>query len=213
MIFEHLKKRLIKEQSLNNTIIENDENNNNDKKLLFSKDDLLKPTKSAFIEPNNKECERVVTKTLMEEMVKLGCLPPVIKCKPCKEESFGYFEPGSGLTICNNIKTYSVTLRNTILHEMIHAYDTCRYDLDTDNCIHLACTEIRAANLSGDCKFSQELGRGNLHIYNHMADCTKRRAIKSLEAHPKCKANAELSVLKAWEKCNTDYSPFTTIPK
>eukprot|EP01133_Synstelium_polycarpum_P002251 gene2251-2551_t len=101
-------------------------------------------------------------------MVKLGCLPPVIRCKPCTEESFGYFDAGTG---------------------------------------------IRAANLSGDCKWTQEIGRGNTGMYNHLADCAKRRAIKAVEAHPKCKSVAESAVLTVWDKCNADYSPFTTIPK
>ncbi|GAM19196.1 hypothetical protein SAMD00019534_023710, partial [Acytostelium subglobosum LB1] len=158
-------------------------------------------------------CTDDTLRYIMKEMTKRGCLPPIIKCIPCNEPSFGYFEAGTGLLICNNVKTYSVTLRNTIVHEMIHAYDTCRYDLDPNDCVHVACTEIRAANLSGDCKFSQEFGRGFTGIYNHMPECTKRRAIKSLEAHPKCKQIAEVSVLKAWDKCNPDYAPFTVIPK
>lgn len=39
-------------------------------------------------------------------------------------------------------------------HEMIHAYDHCRAkDLDWNSCRHHACSEIRAAVLSGDCTF------------------------------------------------------------
>lgn len=47
-----------------------------------------------------------------------------------------------------------------MVHESIHAFDACRVKLDSNNCTHLACTEIRAANLSTDCNFSTEVARG-----------------------------------------------------
>ncbi|EGG19466.1 hypothetical protein DFA_00043 [Cavenderia fasciculata] len=202
---------------------EEQQNNNNDKKL---------DSNSIFIEPNNEQCEKTVLKTLNEyeplqyiikEMVRLGCKPPVIRCRPCDDPAFGYYDNQLGvcvvdmyktiLVICNNVSTFYTSMRNTVMHEMIHAYDMCRVDLDPTNCQHLACTEIRAANLSGDCNLAQEFARGHKGIYNHLQDCVKRRAIKALEDHPKCKSIAESSVLKAWSKCNVDYSPFTSIPK
>jgi hypothetical protein len=30
----------------------------------------------------------------------------------------------------------------TIAHELIHAYDLCRANVDTSNCDHHACTEV-----------------------------------------------------------------------
>jgi len=40
----------------------------------------------------------------------------------------------------------------TLTHELVHAYDHCRAYVDWSNCVHHACSEVRAANLSGDCK-------------------------------------------------------------
>jgi inner membrane protease ATP23 len=40
----------------------------------------------------------------------------------------------------------------TLTHELVHAYDHCRAYVDWTNCVHHACSEVRAANLSGDCK-------------------------------------------------------------
>jgi mitochondrial inner membrane protease ATP23 len=48
----------------------------------------------------------------------------------------------------------------TMVHESIHAFDHCRVKLDIGSCKHLACSEIRAANLSTDCNFSEETNRG-----------------------------------------------------
>ncbi|KAL7525191.1 hypothetical protein ACHAXR_000898, partial [Thalassiosira sp. AJA248-18] len=44
-----------------------------------------------------------------------------------------------------------------MVHELIHAVDMCRTKMDPiKNCIHLACTEIRAENLSGECHWLRE---------------------------------------------------------
>jgi hypothetical protein len=40
----------------------------------------------------------------------------------------------------------------TLTHELVHAYDHCRAYVDWSNCVHHACSEVRAANLSGDCR-------------------------------------------------------------
>ena len=48
-------------------------------------------------------------------------------------------------------------MNNTLTHELIHTLDYCRAEIDWNNLDHLACTEIRAANLSGECFFSKEL--------------------------------------------------------
>ncbi|KYQ88412.1 hypothetical protein DLAC_11113 [Tieghemostelium lacteum] len=193
-----------------------------DYNVLCSKTEGGKGQKSAFKESDNKLCTDNVVKVLQEspilqyiikEMKELGCLPPVIKCAPCKEETFGFFIPKEGVLICDNIVTYPENIRNTVVHEFIHAFDMCKVKLDTFNCEHLACTEIRAANLSGDCTFDAEAVRGNISIYNHLQECSKRRAIKSLERIPQCSKNAEKFVLSVWDKCNRDYSPFETIPK
>jgi hypothetical protein len=45
----------------------------------------------------------------------------------------------------------------SMVHELIHAVDMCRTKMDPiNNCIHLACTEIRAENLSGECHWLRE---------------------------------------------------------
>lgn len=47
-------------------------------------------------------------------------------------------------------------MNDTLTHELIHTLDYCRAELDWTNIHHLACTEIRAANLSGECFFWKE---------------------------------------------------------
>jgi inner membrane protease ATP23 len=47
-------------------------------------------------------------------------------------------------------------MNDTLTHELVHTLDYCRAEIDWDNLDHLACTEVRAANLSGECFFSKE---------------------------------------------------------
>ncbi|KAK5575564.1 hypothetical protein RB653_006697 [Dictyostelium firmibasis] len=174
-------------------------------------------------QPTNQLCRENVEKTFKEdpilqfiikEMMTLGCLPPIITCEPCDSfDALGSFSPKKGVVICDNMQTFPLNIRNTIVHEFVHAYDMCKNKLNPFNCEHLACTEIRAANLSGDCKWQLEALKKNFGVFNHQAECTKRRAIGSLQSNPNCKDVAEMAVNKVWEKCNKDYYPFSNIPR
>lgn len=104
---------------------------------------------------------------------------------------------------------------NTILsHELIHAIDMCRAKMDPlHNCMHLACTEIRAENLSGECNMSWEFLRGKLNGWlGHGQECVRRRAIDSVRANPNCTKSAELFVDAAMERCYKDTFPFERHP-
>jgi len=104
---------------------------------------------------------------------------------------------------------------NTILaHELIHAIDMCRAKVDPlHNCLQLACTEIRAENLSGECDASWEFMRGKLNsILGHGQECVKRRAIDSVAANPNCADKAKVYVDAAFERCYKDTFPFERHP-
>jgi mitochondrial inner membrane protease ATP23 len=104
----------------------------------------------------------------------------------------------------------------TITHELVHAFDHCRAAVDNANCRHLACTEIRAANLSGDCDFGVELGRGGLRdftVRGHQQKCVRRRAELSVSAHAHCVASprgVRATVDDVWDACYGDVAPFAT---
>jgi hypothetical protein len=51
-------------------------------------------------------------------------------------------------------------VQGVLTHEMIHMFDYCRNDLDFKNIDHLACTEIRAANLT-HCSFMSAWVQGD----------------------------------------------------
>jgi len=120
-----------------------------------------------------------------------------------------------------------------VAHELVHAYDSCRAKVDPNDCKHIACTEVRAANLSGDCDFGPELGRvgpGRLFLSGlaaHQQSCVRRRAQLSLSMHPKCISQSSTrqggsspkglddeavvkTVASVFDACYTDWAPFST---
>eukprot|EP00531_Pseudo-nitzschia_arenysensis_P008229 CAMPEP_0116120352 /NCGR_PEP_ID=MMETSP0329-20121206/3130_1 /TAXON_ID=697910 /ORGANISM="Pseudo-nitzschia arenysensis, Strain B593" /LENGTH=242 /DNA_ID=CAMNT_0003614117 /DNA_START=40 /DNA_END=768 /DNA_ORIENTATION=+ len=107
---------------------------------------------------------------------------------------------------------------NTILiHELIHAIDLCRAKMDPlRNCMQLACTEIRAENLSGECNLKWEFMRGKVNtatnVFGHGKECARRRAIDSVQANPNCTERAALYVDAAMERCYADTFPFERHP-
>jgi Peptidase M76 family len=118
--------------------------------------------------------------------------------------------------ICQQYMRNKSMAHRTLVHELIHAIDFCRAKLDPlHNCVQLACTEIRAEHLSGECYFFQEFPRmffeGNL--YGHGKECVKRRAILSVRANPNCTARASDCVEAAMERCYKDVYPFERHPK
>jgi Peptidase M76 family len=110
----------------------------------------------------------------------------------------------------------SATHAHTILtHELIHAIDVCRSTMDPlRNCLQLACTEIRAENLSGECNVSWELMRAKLDstVLGHGQQCVRRRAMDSVKANPNCTEKAAWYVDAAMERCYADTFPFERHP-
>lgn len=106
----------------------------------------------------------------------------------------------------------------TITHELVHAFDHCRAVLDPRDCRHLACTEVRAANLSGDCDFSADLARGgvfaagfaNAGVRRHQQACVQRRAVTSVALHAQCAHVARDAVNDVYDACYADTAPFPT---
>ena len=54
---------------------------------------------------------------------------------------------------------------NVLAHEFVHAFDYCRAKVDFENLEHLACTEIRAANLM-HCPLMSALSTGEASPWN-----------------------------------------------
>ena len=79
-----------------------------------------------------------------------------------------------------------------------------------------ACAEVRAANLSGDCHWVNEVMRGKVFagLKGHHRKCARRRAELSVAMNPKCRGakHAEEIVGEVFERCFNDTAPFDDIP-
>lgn len=72
--------------------------------------------------------------------------------------------PSVQTLMCGNRLTSFKQFETVLTHELLHAFDHCRAEIDPFNLRHHACMEVRAASLSGDCEFKREAKLGNLNL-------------------------------------------------
>ena len=147
--------------------------------------------------------------------------PPKRLIAPCPPDIAGGFSPSppgrppseAGLLLCANRIFSKAHLEDTLAHEMIHWWDHCRFHVDWSNLRQHACSEIRAASLSGDCRWTRELQRRHFKFIKQHQECTRRRAILSVKSNPACpdEAAAEHAVDDVWGSCFHDTRPFDEI--
>ena len=170
-----------------------------------------------------KALEDNTVKFMLERMENLGCAIPsnFVRCETCESESIiGHFDPLSqkkGVKLCEDVLEKFPVLgqrhvTRTVVHELVHAYDHCRAKVDWLNCYHHACSEIRAAHLSGDCYIQEEVSRGNFSLKGQGYACVRRRAELSLANNPKCAKVAQEAVNHVFDMCVKDTSPFIRAP-
>ena len=147
-----------------------------------------------------------------------GCgLPQAfVRCAPMPSvPSLGTFVPAENRVVLNSLHTNNFkTVQRTLMHELVHAFDHCRVNMDYTSCRHLACTEIRAANLSGDCRWDAEWGRGIFGLRGQQRACVKRRAKLSIELTGACAGeDVDFVIGSVFKRCYKDAAPFPALPK
>ncbi|KAK4048585.1 Mitochondrial inner membrane protease atp23 [Microbotryomycetes sp. JL221] len=159
-------------------------------------------------------------------------LPLPIACKPCPPTLAGGYSSSLGILLCQNRFMSKKHMEDALAHELIHAWDERRFEVRGEWAKDLrahACTEaeidlivdamrgaapqIRAENLSGDCRWGREFTRRNWSWTKQQQACVRRRAILSVAANPNCKSQeeAEKAVNEVWESCWNDTRPFDEI--
>ncbi|GAB0489086.1 hypothetical protein MMPV_000302 [Pyropia vietnamensis] len=174
---------------------------------------------------------------LLKHLRRGGCaLPPTaVGCTPCPPTLAGGYTSARTVVLCANRLTSRAHTATTLTHELIHAYDDCRGEVDWGRCAHHACSEVRAAALSGDCAFLREVvARGNWALRRQFRACVRRRAVLSVEMNAGCvaevgegggaaaaglaavvpgeRSKAERAVDAVWTRCYADTAPFDRIP-
>ena len=167
-------------------------------------------------------------KFMIEKIEALGCKLPTsfFECQECPPNIRGGFVPPSvdvstgkrdpaKIALCDTgFPEGQNGVNITLAHELIHAYDHCRAKIKWDSCVQHACTEVRAANLSGDCSFHREfVGRGQYSFKGQGQKCVKRRALLSVMGNPNCdEIKAKMAVDKVFDVCYQDTAPFEYAP-
>mmetsp|Transcript_11604 Transcript_11604/g.24301 ORF Transcript_11604/g.24301 Transcript_11604/m.24301 type:complete len:175 (-) Transcript_11604:30-554(-) len=154
-------------------------------------------------------------KFMIDAMIKSGCKVDrsFFTVEKCDLSVEGGFRPPDGVVLCSNHLETQDQINTVLTHELVHAFDHCRAaDLDWTNCQHHACSEIRAAILSGDCAWKSEVSRGNLGIQGQLQHCAKRRAELSVAMNPHCKGQAKSAVEAVFDTCFKDTAPFERLP-
>eukprot|EP00794_Sanderia_malayensis_P007398 gene7400-8218_t len=184
------------------------------------------PGKSDHNSKNYKRCIKYATtacnsdayvKFMLNAMEKLGCkfeFDKHLVCEPCSEKVLGGFDPErKQVVMCDNNVSSQKLMNQTLTHELIHAYDICRVKYNKENLRHLACTEVRAANLSGDCFMSKEIARLKFGWKKHQQACVKERAVKSILCVKDITKEEAVNVVEGvFESCFKDTDPFDRIP-
>ncbi|XP_020240513.1 mitochondrial inner membrane protease ATP23 isoform X2 [Cajanus cajan] len=170
-----------------------------------------------------EECQAMIHKSfqhptvrfLRERLDKAGCAvgAKFFKAVTCNQKRAGYYERGVGVKVCSNYMRFQDEVNQVVIHELIHVFDHCVAMLDWSDCAHIACTEIRANHLSGDCHYMRELLRGFMKLQGHEPECVRRRVLQSISRHRSCVGHAAKDSMEAvWDICYNDTKPFDTAP-
>ncbi|XP_045159812.1 mitochondrial inner membrane protease ATP23 homolog [Mercenaria mercenaria] len=173
---------------------------------------------------NNVNCRMLVrqcvernkrVQMMMRALKTHGCpvdLDRHIHCEPCKLKISGGFDFFTNqVVVCENNIKKEAPCCNVLSHEMLHAFDKCRAKFDINNVEHLACTEIRAANLF-HCSLTSAYVNGEAKPWNikerHM-NCVKRKALTSvLLVRNITPEEADKVIDKVFSRCYNDLEPF-----
>ena len=83
---------------------------------------------------------------MLKQLKLAGCELPEnnFVCAPCDTlDRAGGYKPGMGAIVLCAGHIYSKDHQeHTMMHEMIHLFDECRFKLDWSNLRHHACTEV-----------------------------------------------------------------------
>ena len=156
-------------------------------------------------------------KLMLGALKSQGCITDMFErhfsCDICKDgKSFlqrgGYDESSNQVFVCaNNIGSNFGQIHGTILRNLIHMYDVCVRKVDFKNVDHLACMEVRKANLAG-CELGIHLTRINpFSVQGEHANCVYEAATNVLGQKLDNPELAKKAVTNVFTKCYNDMEP------
>merc|ERR550519_2450818 len=155
--------------------------------------------------------------TLLAALKSAGCPISIdrhIVCEMCQSGSevqhAGGYDPAlkQVFICCNNATSYGY-VSGALVHNLIQMFDTCVHKYDFNNPNHLACTEVRKANLA-NCGWLTSMFRKDsvLGVKDNHRHCVRNVAIESLvQTKFMVKELAEAAVDEVFDRCYADLEP------
>lgn len=155
-----------------------------------------------------------ILKHMLGALKSTGCgfdLNRHVSCEPCSKIVTGGYDPElNQIVVCQNMATNNGMVQGVLAHEMLHMFDYCRAHLDFKNIEHLACTEIRAANLM-HCSFLSAMLMGAaspMRIKEQHKACVRQKALASVMAvRDVTLEEATAAVDRVFTRCYNDLEP------
>lgn len=157
---------------------------------------------------------------LMEAMGRFGCAVGGAAawrhfvCEECAPGVEGGFDVAANqVVVCHNqCAGDPAKVAEVAKHELVHMYDHCVARVDFEDPAHLACTEVRAANLA-QCRSGGLLSRSRLVAGGSHRDCVRERAARSVAViRGVGPAEAAADVEAVFERCYADLEPLGRRP-
>ncbi|XP_067930215.1 mitochondrial inner membrane protease ATP23 homolog [Watersipora subatra] len=163
--------------------------------------------------------ENTMVKLLLDALKSRGCefkLSRHVSCEECGSfANGGYDSINKQVVVCSNNSTKQKRVCNVLSHELIHAFDDCRAKMDLSNIEHLACTEIRAANMM-HCSMTSAMAESPARSWGkqQQQQCVRWKARNSiLSVRNVSKEEADAAVDRVFDKCYPDLEPLGRIPR
>lgn len=155
-----------------------------------------------------------IVKLMMGALKRSGCPIDIrrhFSCEVCDVSVSGGYDPElNQVVICQNVARSEGMVQGVLTHEMIHMFDWCTREMDFTNIDHLACTEIRAANLT-HCSFLSAWTQGDaspFRIAQQHQDCVKTKAMQSVLAVRKVTTEEAIAAVeRVFDRCYADMEP------
>lgn len=137
-----------------------------------------------------------------------------VSCEMCRPGSEVENAGGCDLAlnqvfICANNSTNEGFVHGALVRNLIQMFDICVNKYDVNNPDHLACTEVRKANLA-NCGFMVKMQRkdSDMKVKEQHRHCVKNAAIESLVRTKFVKEEvAKESVNRVFSRCYADLEP------
>ena len=176
------------------------------------------------LERSKQACERKVMdvvnrsdelRLLIGAMRKYGCnfnIARHVVCERCSRCVGGFDPDTKQIVVCLGATFSKSKIMSILMHEMIHMFDYCRFKFDFNNLEHIACSEIRASNITY-CSISDRInhrGPGKFDFKQTHQYCVKDVAFGSVKSYSPETSDEDLwkIVNKVFPYCYNDLEPF-----